>query len=133
LDALAKVSGLERLALWFRLTERDVEPLIKRWRFPKREAEFLHQAIAYDMQQLRMGDAWAVKAEIRKCGGAFIGAMGRIMERETGWNGEEVLALAESFTPPAFPLKGADIMALGYPSGAHIGKVLKEAEAYWEA
>ncbi|MET0183076.1 MAG: CCA tRNA nucleotidyltransferase [Caulobacterales bacterium] len=42
-----------------------------------------------------------------------------------------LLALAESWTPPAFPLTGDQVMAAGVPMGPLIGKVLKEVETWW--
>jgi len=45
------------------------------------------------------------------------------------WRG--LIALAESWTPPAFPLTGADVLAAGVPKGPMVGKVLAEVEAWW--
>jgi len=45
------------------------------------------------------------------------------------WRG--MIALAESWTPPAFPLTGEDVLAAGVPKGPLVGKVLAEVEAWW--
>jgi poly(A) polymerase len=42
----------------------------------------------------------------------------------------ELLALAP---PPAFPLTGRDVTALGIPPGPRIGRLLDETHAWWEA
>ncbi len=42
-----------------------------------------------------------------------------------------LLALADSWTKPVFPLKGPDAMAAGVPQGPLVGKVLSEVEAWW--
>ena len=41
------------------------------------------------------------------------------------------LAMAESWPPPAFPLKGRDALVLGLPPGASVGRLLVEVEAWW--
>jgi poly(A) polymerase len=43
-----------------------------------------------------------------------------------------LLALAESWRPIEFPLKGRDVTALGVAAGPEIGRVLAEIEAWWE-
>jgi poly(A) polymerase len=45
----------------------------------------------------------------------------------------DLLALPAGWTPPEFPLRGRDLMALGIPHGPQIGRLLKEIEAWWEA
>jgi poly(A) polymerase len=42
-----------------------------------------------------------------------------------------LLALADSWVRPAFPLKGPDVMAAGVPQGPLVGKVLAEVEDWW--
>jgi poly(A) polymerase len=38
---------------------------------------------------------------------------------------------ADAWTPPPFPLDGAEIMAAGVPEGPLIGRVRREVEAWW--
>jgi poly(A) polymerase len=45
----------------------------------------------------------------------------------------ELLALAASWKPPAFPLAGRDVTALGIPPGRRVGQLLGELRAWWEA
>jgi poly(A) polymerase len=42
-----------------------------------------------------------------------------------------LLALADSWVRPVFPLKGPDVMAAGVPQGPLVGKVLAEVEDWW--
>jgi poly(A) polymerase len=42
-----------------------------------------------------------------------------------------LLALADSWTRPVFPLKGPDVMAAGVPHGPLVGRVLSEVEDWW--
>ena len=45
------------------------------------------------------------------------------------WRG--LLALAESWTPPPFPLTGEDVIKSGVPKGPMVGQVLREVEEWW--
>ncbi|HEX5377052.1 MAG TPA: CCA tRNA nucleotidyltransferase [Phenylobacterium sp.] len=45
------------------------------------------------------------------------------------WRG--LLALGESWTPPAFPLTGQDVLNSGVPKGPMVGEVLREVEEWW--
>jgi poly(A) polymerase len=44
----------------------------------------------------------------------------------------ELLALAKSWTPPAFPLAGGDVTALGLPPGERIGRLLGKVRDWWK-
>ena len=45
------------------------------------------------------------------------------------WRG--LLALAESWTPPPFPLTGEDVLKAGVPKGPMVGEVMREVEIWW--
>jgi poly(A) polymerase len=45
------------------------------------------------------------------------------------WRG--LLALGESWSPPAFPLTGQDVINSGVPKGPMVGEVLREVEEWW--
>jgi poly(A) polymerase len=47
-------------------------------------------------------------------------------------DGAPLLALAASSPPPAFPLRGADALALGVPHGKQVGDLLRAVERWWE-
>ena len=42
-----------------------------------------------------------------------------------------LLALAEDWTRPVFPLTGEDVMALKVPHGPLVGQMLREVEEWW--
>ena len=42
-----------------------------------------------------------------------------------------LLGLAETWTPPAMPVTGADVTAAGVAPGPIVGEVLREVEAWW--
>jgi poly(A) polymerase len=39
--------------------------------------------------------------------------------------------LGQTWTAPAFPLTGAQVLAAGVPEGPLVGRVLKEVEDWW--
>ncbi|WP_340115712.1 CCA tRNA nucleotidyltransferase [Pelagibius sp. 7325] len=43
------------------------------------------------------------------------------------------LAAADAWQPRRFPLAGADVLALGYPSGPEVGALLRAVEDWWIA
>lgn len=45
------------------------------------------------------------------------------------WRG--LLALCDSWTPPAFPLSGEEVVHAGVPKGPMVGQVLQEVEDWW--
>lgn len=45
------------------------------------------------------------------------------------WRG--LLALGESWTPPALPLTGEEILRAGVPKGPLVGQVMREVELWW--
>ena len=45
------------------------------------------------------------------------------------WRG--LLALATTWTPPAFPLTGEEVIAAGVPKGPLVGEVMREVETWW--
>ena len=45
------------------------------------------------------------------------------------WRG--MIALAEGWTAPPFPLTGEDVLKAGVPKGPMVGEVLREVEAWW--
>ncbi|MDR7118347.1 poly(A) polymerase [Caulobacter sp. BE254] len=45
------------------------------------------------------------------------------------WRG--LLALGESWTPPAFPLTGEEVLKAGVPKGPLVGQVMREVELWW--
>lgn len=50
---------------------------------------------------------------------------------DAGWR--RLYGLPERWTPPEFPLKGADLMKRGMKSGPELGETLRQLEAQWTA
>jgi tRNA nucleotidyltransferase/poly(A) polymerase len=51
--------------------------------------------------------------------------------RGTEEAGRHLFGLPERWTPPAFPVGGADVAALGVPPGPQIGEALRNLEHWW--
>lgn len=52
---------------------------------------------------------------------------------EDGERFRAMLGRARRWRPVKFPLRGADVKALGVPAGPEVGRLLAELEAWWEA
>lgn len=50
---------------------------------------------------------------------------------DAGWTA--VVKLPETWSPPAFPLKGVDLLRLGVAPGPSVGAILSEVEDWWVA
>ena len=46
---------------------------------------------------------------------------------------QTLLEIARTWTPPALPLRGADVLAMGVVKGPEVGRLLAAVEAWWEA
>jgi poly(A) polymerase len=108
----------ERLRLSNALKERLVEavgksPRIVSWMSP-RECRRAVYALGLKTFSDRVKLAWA--------------AAGRTATTPQ-WRG--LLALGESWTPPAFPLTGEEILKAGVPKGPMVGEVMREVEIWW--
>ena len=108
----------ERLRLSNALKERLVEavgksPRIVSWMSP-RETRRAVYALGLKTFSDRVKLAWAAASRTATT---------------PQWRG--LLALGESWTPPAFPLTGEDILKAGVPKGPMVGEVMREVEIWW--
>jgi poly(A) polymerase len=123
LAALVEVDGEVALALAARLrfpnAWRDrLHGLASPWPLDPQEDARSHRRALYRLGTERYRDiALLVAAE---------GAMPQ--SRLT-----ELLDLARSWTPPAFPLAGREVTALGIPPGERVGRLLAAVHDWWEA
>ena len=65
---------------------------------------------------------------------AFLGVVTLLIAdgRLTAEKAREMFALAGDWQPPVFPLGGADVIALGIPSGPRTGQLLATVRRWWE-
>ena len=117
-DPKVAVELAERLRLSNTLKERLVEavgksPRIVSWMSP-RECRRAVYALGIKTFSDRVKLAWA--------------GAGRTATTPQ-WRG--LLALGESWTPPAFPLTGEEVLKAGVPKGPMVGEVMREVEIWW--
>ena len=141
LVALENALGLQpdaslRLAALAVFVEEDVARLVTRLRLSKSEQETLALAARLRPDTRAPEDSEA-KEWLYRLGAphyrAYIllswAASGAAVENDT-W--QRAHALPERWEPPSFPLRGADIMALGI-QGPDIGETLRQLERDWIA
>jgi len=117
-DAKIAEQMAERLRLSNALKERLVEavghsPRIVSWMSP-RETRRAVYALGLRTFSDRVKLAWAAAPRTATT---------------PQWRG--LLALGESWTPPAFPLTGDEILKAGVPKGPMVGEVMREVEIWW--
>ena len=101
-----RLSRAQRERLTFMTTDR----------LPTDASDRTLRAVFYRLGQARFRDAAYISAVLSPddAGGHYRG-----------------LAIAASWDPPAFPLRGADLRELGLCQGQCIGALLKQLEAHW--
>ncbi len=118
----ADQTGALRLAERLRLSNADRDrmvaalapaPVLKSWMSPRE----IRQAVYREG-----GKAFRDRAKL-----AWAAAEGSASAMQ--WRG--MIALADGWTPPAFPLTGEDVIKAGAPKGPMVGEVLREVEAWW--
>ena len=110
--------------------------LAKRLKLSKREAERLKawasdsEALSHDMPERARLQSIYRAGKQTVLDRARLRAAGATNAIESAhWM---VLAdLALGWTPPAFPLKGGDVVAAGVPSGPEVGKAMRALEQLW--
>ena len=117
-DASIARDTAERLRLSNALKDRLIEaagkePRIVSWMSP-REARRAVYKIGLRAFSDRIKLAWAASTR---------------PSTASQWRG--LLALAETWTPPAFPLTGDEILSAGVPKGPMVGEVMREVEEWW--
>lgn len=116
--ALAAARAAQRLRLSNAERDRlnaavDPVPALKSWMSPReirREIHRVGQAVFRDRAKL----AWAASPRTAAT---------------MQWRG--LVALSQGWSPPPFPITGADVVKAGVPEGPLVGKVMAEVEAWW--
>ncbi|MDH4385689.1 MAG: CCA tRNA nucleotidyltransferase [Caulobacter sp.] len=117
-DAGIVADVAERLRLSNALSDRLVnaagkDPRIVSWMSPRESRRTVYR-IGLRTFSDRIKLAWA--ASLRPAAGSQ-------------WRG--LLALAETWRPPVFPLTGDEVLAAGVPKGPLVGEVMREVEEWW--
>ncbi len=135
-DQLFETDAVLRLAALLPDDQLGAAKLAERLRLSNADRDRLAAALA-PTPELK---SWMSPREIRRAvyriGGAVFRDRAKLSwARETRtattpqWRG--MIALAESWPVPVFPLNGDDVIAAGAPKGPMVGQVLREVEDWW--
>jgi poly(A) polymerase len=109
-----------------------VEAVAHRLRLSNHERERL---LALVTTPLPAGDARAQRRALSRLGSDLYRDLLRLGEAQCELDAAEAAerrALAASWCAPAFPLAGADLLALGVPEGPALGRILARVREAWE-
>ena len=129
--------AMARLAALGVFVAEDAERLAARFRLSKVEQAMLMLGAA-DHAQTGLPDEAAAKRALYLLGPNDFGAAMMIGWADSGAATEneawrQAISLPERWQAPSFPLRGADIVALGDIEGPEIGIILRRLEADWAA
>lgn len=126
---------LRRLAA---LVEGDGGAPAARLKLSRADGDALQVLCADKSDILAGADGPARRRAIYRRGRAFADcALLALAEAQSGGNGAganaaaAALDLAGNWQAPQFPLRGADLLALGLPAGPRVGEVLRAVEQWW--
>ena len=88
-------------------------PMLKSWMSPREIRREVYRADAFTFRD-RAKLAWAAAPRTATT---------------MQWRG--MIALAEGWVKPTFPLTGAEVMSAGAPKGPLVGQILREVEDWW--
>lgn len=131
-DAIMRLAALsvfipedaDRLAMRLRLSNAE------RGRLATAADGWWHVGPALD-QPARKALLYRIGATVWRDRTALAFARSGSVADDPGWR--ELMAFPDHWTPPVFPLKGADLIGLGIKSGPAIGQLLAKIEAGWIA
>ncbi|HET7594194.1 MAG TPA: CCA tRNA nucleotidyltransferase [Stellaceae bacterium] len=135
LDGGASAAAVaERLRFSNEQRERLVAMLAPRWpvdlagdeRSQRRALYRLGGEVYRDLVLLRAAESGEEVCQV------YAAPPGEVRARGLAARAPELLAFADQWRPPVFPLKGRDVAALGVPAGPEIGRLLAEVERWWE-
>ena len=146
MDAAQTIRPARRLALIIRQMPHPAaiaKALGENWKLPNQKKALLTALASPSLEGMADWHQAAVKREIRQMGAAHFSELVLLgwaefllnhadRERDARELFGSMLAFAENWPVPEFPLKGRDLMALGVPEGRGMGQLLETLEHYWE-
>jgi poly(A) polymerase len=117
-----------RLAALLRSERETVQCIAERWRLSNADRDRLLNTVAH--RDMKLGAA--PRRLLYRLGENQFRDLVRLhwTEGDTGdWRA--LLALADNYARPMFPLDGRDVMAAGLEEGPRVGQVLAELETFW--
>jgi poly(A) polymerase len=126
---------LRRLAALVETDAATAAALAGRLRFSKAWHERLRR-LAPPWPLDPMGDLRVQRLALYRLGSADYRDMALLSAADDRIGGErlaELLEFAKAWTPPAFPIAGRDVTALGVAPGERVGRLLDAVRNWWEA
>ncbi len=127
-DAMLRLSALAVA------TGEDIERIADRLRLSNDERKAL---LVVDRDAVRQQgtiderDARRIVYRLGKAGSRRLAIVLSAIEPARHREAACLLAVARDWTAPRFPVRGADVMALGVPAGPRLGALLAEVERWW--
>lgn len=135
-EAEGPSSPLLRLAALAGVVPEKVDAIRNRLRLSNAEAdELLRITRAAASAIAEIQDAARVRAFIYRHGnaaarhGIYLAVARDLLHPGQDWR--QALELANHWSPPRLAVTGQDILALGIPAGARVGRILSELEDWW--
>lgn len=138
LEAMVEIGGTDALLRLAALLPDDPAAAIataERLRLSNAERDRLAAALA-PAPEIRPGLPPAkVRATVYRLGRQAFADRAKLAWAAAGagdaeaWRG--LLAIAETWSQPALPVGGADVLAAGAPKGPRVGEILRALEAWW--
>lgn len=127
--------SLRRLAALIDVDAAGAVAIAERLRFSNAWRDRLH-GLAPPWAIDRRGDIAAQRRALYRLGAERYRDVALLLAAEGAMSRDrlvELLALAEDWTAPVFPLAGRDVTALGIPPGPRVGRLLDAVREWWEA
>jgi poly(A) polymerase len=134
-DSFFDADGLLRLGALLG-DEAQANEAAQRWRLSNADRDRLGEMLAMPVKIVSYMSILQVRRALYRFGARRFKDWVRLMwaEDQKASNGVQwraLLAFADGWVRPVFPLKGPDVMAAGVPHGPLVGKVLGEVEEWW--
>jgi poly(A) polymerase len=134
-DCFFEADGLLRLGALLD-DERQANEAAQWWRLSNADRDRLEEMLAMPVKVVSYLSIPEVQRTLYRYGPRRFKDWARLKWAEDAkasnvYQWRALLALADSWVRPVFPLKGPDVMAAGVPQGPLVGKVLAEVEDWW--
>jgi poly(A) polymerase len=134
-DSFFVPDGLLRLGALLR-DEAQANEAAQWWRLSNADRDRLSEMLAMPIRIVSYLSILEVRRALYRYGVRRFKDWARLMWAEdpkpsNTYQWRALLALADGWVRPAFPLKGPDVIAAGVPQGPLVGKVLSEVEDWW--
>jgi poly(A) polymerase len=107
-----------------------------RWHLSRRDAERLERLTEDELPSLRAAPAGRRRSLYRLGPDRYIDLLRLAAAHSRGDAARPLraaLAMARGWQPPALPISGDDLLALGVPAGPRLGALLRSVESWWES